>query len=56
MKLYRVNKLAKPNGVVVKKKHFLADSDRQAVRQAEDSEDCPICDVLRDGKTVGQIL
>jgi hypothetical protein len=56
MKLYRVNKLAKPNGVVIKKKHILADSDRQAVRQAEDSEDCPICDVLRDGKTVGQIL
>jgi hypothetical protein len=51
-----VNKLAKPNGVVIKKKHILADSDRQAVRQAEDSEDCPICDVLRDGKTVGQIL
>jgi len=56
VKLYRVNKLAKPNGVVVKKKHILADSDRQAVKQAEDSEDCPICDVLsEEGKTVGQI-
>ena len=56
MKLYRVNKLAKHNGVVVKKKHILATSDREAVKQAEDSEDCPICDVLRDGETVGQIL
>ena len=56
MKLYRVNKLAKPNGVVIKKKHILANSDRQAVEQAEESDDCPICDVLRDGQTVGQIL
>lgn len=56
MKLYRVNKLAKPNGAVIKKKHILARSDHDAVKQAEDSPDCPICDVLRDGKTVGQIL
>jgi hypothetical protein len=56
MKLYRVNKLAKPNGVVVKKKHILATSDREAVKHAEDSDDCPICDVLRDGQTAGQIL
>jgi hypothetical protein len=56
MKLYRVNKLAKRNGVVIKKKHILANSDAHAVRQAEDSPDCPICDVQRDGKTVGQIL
>lgn len=56
MKLYRVNKLAKPGGVVVKKKHILAQSDEQAVRQAGDSADCPICDVLRDGEKVGQIL
>ena len=56
MKLYRVDKLAKPNGVVLKKKHILANSDSQAVKQAEDSSDCPICDVVRDGKTVGQIL
>ena len=56
MKLYRVNKLAKRGGMVIKKKHILANSDSQAVKQAEDSEDCPICDVLRDGETVGQIL
>ena len=56
MKLYRVDKLAKRGGVVVKKKHILADSDGEAVRQAEGSDDCPICDVVRDGQTVGQIL
>jgi hypothetical protein len=56
MKLYRVNKLAKPGGMVIKKKHILATSDRQAVKQAEDSPDCPICDVLRDGEKVGQVL
>jgi len=55
MKLYRVDKLAKPGGVVVKKKHILAASDAHAVRQAEDSPDCPICDVTRDGQKVGQI-
>jgi hypothetical protein len=56
MKLYRVNKLAKPGGIVVKKKHILAESDRQAVKAAEESPDCPVCDVLRDGESVGQIL
>jgi hypothetical protein len=56
MKLYRVNKLARLGGMVIKKKHILAKSDAQAVQQAEDSDDCPICDVLRDGEKVGQVL
>ncbi len=56
MKLYRVNKLAKIGGIVVKKEHILAKSDREAVRRAEDSDDCPICDVLRDGEKVGQVI
>ena len=56
MKLYRIDKLAKLGGMVIKRKHILADSDRQAVAQAENSADCPICDVLRDGQMVGQIL
>jgi hypothetical protein len=55
MKLYRVNKLARAGGVIVKKKHILAPSDRDAVRQAENSDDCPVCEVLRDGTTVGEI-
>jgi hypothetical protein len=56
MKLYRVDKLAKRGGVIVKKKHILAPSDAHAVKQAEDSPDCPICDVSRDGQVVGQVL
>lgn len=56
MKLYRVDKLAKPGGVPIKKKHILANSDKHAVEQAADSPDCPICDVLRDGQKVGQVL
>jgi hypothetical protein len=57
MKLYRIDKLAKHGGAIIKKKHILANSDRHAVKQAEDSVDCPICDVLRDdGRLVGQVL
>jgi len=56
MKLYRVNKLAKAGGIVIKKKHILAASDSAAVKQAGDSPECPICDVLRDGEKVGQVL
>ena len=43
------------SGDNIVKKHILASSDRDAVRQAEDSDDCPVCDVLRDGTTVGEI-
>jgi hypothetical protein len=56
MKLYRVDKLAKRGGVVIKKKHILAASDAQAVHAAEQSDDCPVCEVKRDGRTVGQIV
>ena len=56
MKLYRVDKLAKHGGVVVKKKHILASSDAQAVQRAEESDDCPICDVTRDGQKVGEVI
>ena len=56
MKLYRVDKLAKRGGAIIKKKHILASSDGDAVKQAEESPDCPICDVLRDGESVGQVL
>lgn len=56
MKLYRINKVTKPGGTVLKKKDVLAATDREAIRRAEDSDDCPVCDVLRDGKTVGSIV
>ena len=56
MKHYRDNKLAKPGGRIIKKKDVLAASDGQAVRDAAESDDCPICDVYRDGQKVGSIL
>ena len=56
MKHYRINKLAKIDGVVIKRKDILAASDAEAVRHAADDHDCPICDVLRDGKKVGAIV
>ena len=40
MKLYRANKLAKPGGVVVKTKHVLAQSDRQAVNDIRPRKRC----------------
>jgi hypothetical protein len=55
MKLYRVNKLTKPGGAVIKKKDVLALNDRQAVQDAADSDDCPVCDVFRDGQRVGSV-
>ena len=56
MKLYRIDKLARRDGWVLKKKHVLAASDTEAVRQAENSEDCPICEVSRDGQKIGSVL
>jgi len=56
VKLYLIDKLTKAGGMVIKRKPILAASDRQAVQQAAQSDDCPVCDVLRDGERVGQIL
>lgn len=56
VKLYRINKLAKRGGMIVKKKDVLAASDGEAVSKAADSPDCPVCDVLRDGEIVGSIV
>ena len=55
MKHYRVNKLAKPGGAVVRKKDILANDDRQAMKTAAADADCPVCDVWRAGEKVGSI-
>ena len=55
MKHYRVNKVAKRDGMVVKTKDVLATDDRQAVERARNDEDCPICEVWHAGKKVGAI-
>ena len=56
MKHYRINKVTKPGGIVLKKKDVLAASDAAALKRAEESPDCPTCDVLRDGEHIGSIV
>jgi hypothetical protein len=56
MKHYRINKLSKLGGMVLKKRDVLAVSDRDAVQKAADSEDCPVCEVLEDGRQVGSVV
>ena len=56
MKHYRVNKLTRPGGAIIKKKDMLAASDRQAIKDAADSDDCPVCELYRDGEKVGSIV
>lgn len=55
MRHYRVNKVAKPGGQVVKRKDILASDDREAIDRAATDDDCPICDVYRDGLKVGSV-
>ena len=56
MKLYRINKVAALGGRVLKKKDVLAASDRQAIERARESDDCPICEVLSDGRQIGAVV
>ena len=55
MKLYRINKVEAPGGSPLKKKDVLARDDAEAIKRAADSEDCPVCEVLRDGNPIGLI-
>lgn len=55
MKHYRVNKLAKADGAIVKKKDIVAAGDKQAVQAAREDDDCPVCDVWHAGQKVGSI-
>ena len=55
MKHYRINKLARPDGLVVKRKDILATGDKEAMKRAEE-DDCPFCEVYHEGKKVGAIL
>jgi hypothetical protein len=55
MKHYRVNKLSKPGGGIVKRKDILANNDQQALAAAARDEDCPVCEVLQAGEKIGSI-
>ena len=56
MKHYRVNKLSKAGGEVVKRKDILANDDQQAIAAVEQDVDCPVCDVYRAGEKVASIV
>jgi hypothetical protein len=56
VKHYRIDKVTKPGGAVLKRRDVLASSDTEAMKRAEESPDCPICEVLRDGKPIGRIV
>ncbi len=55
MKHYRIEKVSAPGGVVLKKKDILAVSDEDAMERAAQSDDCPTCEVLKDGKRIGLV-
>ena len=55
MRLYRINKVSAPGGSILKQRDVLAASDREALSRASDSPDCPVCEVLRDGRPVGMV-
>ena len=56
MKHYRINKVTEPDGTVLKKKDVLAASDEEALHRADESPDCPTCDVLSEGKRIGSVM
>lgn len=55
VKHYRIEKVAFPGGTVLKKKDILAGSDGEALGRAENSADCPVCDVRKDGDVIGTV-
>jgi len=56
VKHYRINKVAKPNGAVVKKRDILAQSHEDALHVAAKDEDCPVCAVYHAGEKIGSIV
>jgi hypothetical protein len=55
MKHYRINKLTKPGGEVIKRKDVLANDKGQAMERARSDEDCPVCEVFEAGKMIGSV-
>jgi hypothetical protein len=55
MKHYRVNKLTRPGGKIIKRKDILANNDGEAMQRADRDDDCPVCDVWQGGEQVGSI-
>lgn len=56
MKHYRVNKLTRRGGAVVKVRDIIARDDRDAMETASNDPDCPVCDVTHAGEKIGSII
>ena len=52
---YRVYKLDERDGRIAKGKDVEAIDDANAIKQAEEDEDCPVCEVWQGTKQVGTI-
>jgi hypothetical protein len=52
---YRMYKLDRPKGRIVKGKDMDAPSDLAAMTQAKADEDCPVCEVWQGAKKVGSV-
>lgn len=52
---YRVYKLNRANGRIIKGKDLLAADDRQAMHEACEDPDCPVCEVWRGAKRIGTV-
>jgi hypothetical protein len=55
MEHYRVYKLKGPKGGIIKGKDLHAPDDATAMHEACADPDCPICEVWRGTKKVGEI-
>lgn len=52
---YRVYKLRAPKGRIIKGKDVEAANDCEAMAVAERDDDCPVCEVWRGAKKVGDV-
>ena len=55
MKHYRVYKLAGPQGGILKGKDMQAEDDAQALHEACEDPDCPVCEVWQGTRKIGSI-
>lgn len=55
MKHYRVYKLDRPKGRIVKGKDVHAPDDSEALREARNDDECPVCEVWQGAKKIGSI-
>ena len=55
MRHYRVYKLDGPNGGILKGKDMQAEDDAQAMHEACEDPDCPVCEVWQGTRKIGSI-